>query len=141
MDDAPIRRALSEQKTADLRLATLAEPELALAGATIYILPDDPWARRVRGLLANDLANRYADLAHAVLTRNPNGGYTVSVRAPRVCPSGADAVCRKFRDGGGRLAAAGINHLPRDELPGFVREMDRAFPIGIASVAPQTGHA
>jgi len=137
MDDAPICRRLSEQKSADLGLAALAEPELALAGATIYILPDDPWARRVRGLMANELAKRYADLAHAVLTHNRDGGYTVSVRAPRVSPSGADAVCRKFHAGGGRLGAAGINHLPQDALPRFAREMDRAFPEPGMAVPPQ----
>jgi hypothetical protein len=29
--------------------------------------------------------------------------------------------------GGGRLAAAGINQVPQNELPEFVRELDQAF--------------
>lgn len=122
-----ICRRLAEQKREDLDRAALAMPELALPGATLYILPDEPWTRRVRGLLANGLANQFPGLAHAVLSPNRSGGYTVSVRAPEASPSGADAVCRKFTTGGGRVAAAGINHLAPADLPRFVSEMDRAF--------------
>jgi hypothetical protein len=128
MREVPVCRRIAEQKRADLEMAKLVEPELALAGATIYILPDDAWTRRVRGVFANELANRFRDLAHAVMTRNREGGYTVSVRSPLTLQTGADAICRKFPSGGGRLGAAGINHLPRDQLPAFVRELDRAFP-------------
>jgi hypothetical protein len=52
----------------------------------------------------------------------------VSVRSPLERPQGADALCRAFPGGGGRRAAAGINHLPRDELDRFVAAMDAAFP-------------
>jgi hypothetical protein len=128
MQKAPLFRRLAEQKRADLSLAELVQPELRLPGATIYILPDDAWARRVRGLLANRLATRFPDLAHAVITVDSEDGYTVSVRAPLAMQNGADVVCRKFASGGGRVAAAGINHLPRDQLPRFLREMDEAFP-------------
>ncbi len=136
--DAPVCRRLSEQKHADLRLAALAEPEVALGGATIYVLPDAAWARRVRGVMANRLANGYANLAHAVLTPDREGGYAVSVRAPLASPSGADALCRRFPSGGGRLAAAGIDHLPEDALPRFVSEMDRAFPDPLRAAAEIT---
>jgi len=127
MQKAPLCRRLAEQKRADLSRAELVQPELVLPGAAIYILPDDAWTRRVRGVLANRLATRFPDLAHAVLSVNSDGGYTVSVRAPVALQDGADVVCRKFASGGGRVAAAGINHLPRDELARFVREMDEAF--------------
>jgi hypothetical protein len=50
----------------------------------------------------------------------------VSVRAP-LARATADALCRKFPTGGGRAQAAGINHLPKDRLPEFVRAMDQAF--------------
>jgi hypothetical protein len=131
MREAAVTRRLAEQKRADLEMAKLVKPKFALDAATIYILPDEAWTRRVRGLLSNELANRFPDVAHAVLTRNPQGGYTVSVRAPLARQAGADAVCRKFRSGGGRTAAAGINHLPREELSRFVREMNDAFPAPI----------
>ena len=135
MRDAPVCRRLAEQKRKDIEMAELVDPEFALAGATIYVLPDEPWTRRVRGLLANTLANRFPNVAHAVLTRNRRAGYTVSVRAPLELQAGADAVCRKFASGGGRVGAAGINDLPREELPRFVREMDAAFgaPVRRAS--------
>ncbi len=108
-------------------MAHLEEPEFALSGAMVYVLPDEPWSRRVRGSFANELANRFPGLAHAVLTHNARQGYTVSVRTPLVKATGADALCRKFPTGGGRVGAAGINHLPKERLPEFVRELDRAF--------------
>lgn len=123
----PLYARLRALRRDDLDLARLAAPEVALAGATVYVLPDEPWSRRARGLFANDLANRHPSLAHAVLTRNRQGGYTVSVRTPANKPMGADALCRKFATGGGRAAAAGINHLPPEALPQFVRELDAAF--------------
>ena len=126
--DAPQCRRLADQRSRDMAMAALAQPHAVLAGAVVYVLDDDAWTRRVRGALANDLANSYTHLAHAVLTPDGAGGYMVSVRAPLASPQGADALCRKFANGGGRVAAAGINHLSRDELPRFVAEMDRAFP-------------
>ena len=91
------------------------------------MLPDAPWARRVRGAFGNDLANEFPRLAHAILTPNSQGGYTVSVRAPQASASGADGLCRQFATGGGRAAAGGINDLPESELPQFVRKFDQAF--------------
>jgi hypothetical protein len=42
--------------------------------------------------------------------------------------TGADVLCREFATGGGRSAAAGIDHLPADQLDDFVRRLDKAFP-------------
>ena len=64
------------------------------------------------GTLANDLAARAPDRAHAVLVPCPNDGYRVSIRAPRAAPNGCAALAREFATGGGREAAAGIDHLP-----------------------------
>lgn len=77
-----IYRTISGSCRADVERAHVAEPAIKLSAATIYILPDEPWSRRVRGMLANELAQHFPDLAHAVLTRNAQGGYTISVRAP-----------------------------------------------------------
>lgn len=129
----PIFGRLHAARQDDLEMARLEQPELALPGATIYILPDEAWSRRVRGSFANDLANRSPALAHAVLTHNAQRGYTVSVRTPLVRKSGADELCRKFPTGGGRSAAAGIEHLPTDQLPAFVRELDQAFGEAMAA--------
>lgn len=92
-----------------------------------YLLPDEPWARRISGIFANKLANDNPKRAHAVITRNRTGNYTVSVRASLVNPQGADVLCLRFDTGGGRKAAAGINHLPVDSLSYFVTSFKQHF--------------
>jgi hypothetical protein len=121
----PVFGELAARRREDLDRAGACEPTAVLAGATVYVLPDAAWSRRVRGTFANDLANRLPDLAHAVLTPNKRGGYTVSIRT---WGCGADAFCLAFPSGGGRAAAAGINDLPTDRLPDFLRRFDAAFP-------------
>ncbi len=82
----------------------------------------------MRGVFGNELANRSPELAHAILTPDDRGGYVVSLRAPLARPAGADALCRRFATGGGRRAAAGINHLPQGALPQFLLELELAWP-------------
>jgi len=127
MVEEPIFRRITEARHADLELAREIQPERSLSRATMYVLPDVSWSRRIRGIFSNYLAHEYPDLAHAVLTPNAQGGYTVSVRAPLTARTGADALCRQFSSGGGRAEAAGINHLPRQQLPEFARQLDQAF--------------
>ncbi|AWB66737.1 acetyltransferase [Saccharobesus litoralis] len=93
----------------------------------IYQLPNQAWARRISGVWGNDLANERQNLAHAVLTDLDQGGYLVSVRAPKNNPLGADELCRQFATGGGRKAAAGINNLPNDELQRFITTFEQTF--------------
>ena len=128
MRNEPVFRQISEARRQDLKFAQQTKPEMALAGASVYMLPDAPWSRRVRGVFGNELANDSPELAHAILTPNAQGGYTVSVRAPLAKRMGADALCRQFATGGGRSTAAGIDHLPTDQLREFVRRLDQAFP-------------
>lgn len=92
-----------------------------------YVLPDEAWARRVMGIFANKLANESPQRAHAVITLNHSGDYTVSVRAALTNPQGADSLCLQFDTGGGRKAAAGINHLPVDALDYFVATFKQHF--------------
>ena len=113
----------------DLALAERLSPALAGADYAAYILPDAPWARRVSGELANRLASSFPARAHAVLTPNSQGGYIVSVRAPKLRPGGADELCLSFPTGGGRKAAAGINHLPRSELAAFSEAFAARFRL------------
>jgi hypothetical protein len=101
--------------------------ELATDHHAVYVLPAEPWARRVSGVLANDLAQGVPDRAHALLTRLPEGGFVVSVRAPLIAPDGADVLCRQFPTGGGRKAAAGINRLPEADYDAFVQRFLDAF--------------
>jgi hypothetical protein len=126
--DEPVLKRIEHARHHDLVQAHDVEPTLAADGATMYVLPDEPWSRRVRGAFGNELANRNPGVAHAILTPNAGGGYMVSVRAPLAAPRGADALCRAFATGGGRAGAAGINHLPAAEIPAFFREFAQAYP-------------
>lgn len=128
LQSEPLFAHIDAIRREDLALACAVEPDVALENARVYVLPDAAWSRRVRGALGNHLANGFPDLAHAILTVNKQGDYTVSVRAPRSKPTGADALCCEFPTGGGRAGAAGINHLPRQRLAEFARRLREAFP-------------
>lgn len=97
------------------------------SATAVFMLPNEPWARRVSGVYSNDLANSNPGRAHAVLTQKDNGGYLVSVRAPLDNKTGADELCMKFPTGGGRKAAAGINDLPADMLSKFVDQFSQFY--------------
>ncbi|MFP5409367.1 MAG: acetyltransferase [Gammaproteobacteria bacterium] len=101
------------------RAAAVAAAESRDAGR-IFMLPAEKWARRISGVFGNALAVGSPAQAHAVLTAKSGGGYVVSVRAPLAAKSGADELCSQFETGGGRKAAAGINHLPESELGRFI---------------------
>jgi hypothetical protein len=120
-------RRIDAARRQDLALARAVEPAQRAGRADVYVLPDEPWSRRVRGVFGNELANAAPERAQAVLTVNDRGGYAVSVRAPRLQATGADAVCRQFGTGGGRAAAAGIAHLPKDQLPTFVARLAECY--------------
>jgi hypothetical protein len=99
----------------------LAAPVMAENASSIVVkLPDESWARRVSGVLGNELANRNPDKACAIVTQQADGGYLVSIRAPLNNRTGADELARQFPTGGGRKAAAGINALPGNQLDEFL---------------------
>jgi len=122
---APIVRTLIEAMRGDLENARALAPHHQDARSVVYLLPDAAWSRRVSGSFAHALASGAPQQAHAVLTPNRRGGYTVSVRAPRAQPQGADRFCRGF-GGGGRSGAAGIDHLPAQGLAEFIARFARA---------------
>jgi hypothetical protein len=111
----------------DMSRADSLQPLTSDDHGAAYLLPDAPWARRVSGIFANKLANENPRRAHAVITRNQSGNYTVSVRASIANPQGADVLCLQYDTGGGRKAAAGINHLPVDSLDYFVINFKKHF--------------
>lgn len=104
----------------DMAHVDSAMPEEERPSGRIYVLPAEKWARRISGVLGNRLAEASPDLAHAVLTSKPGGGFVVSVRAPISNRHGADEICSQFESGGGRKGAAGINHLPDEDYNRFV---------------------
>jgi hypothetical protein len=116
---------LDQARTRDLAQALAVRPALDSASAAAFVLPDAPWSRRVSGTLANHLATAAPTRATAVLTPS-RGAYTVSLRAPRDHPRGAEHLARAF-GGGGRAAAAGINGLPEGEVARFLDAFRAAF--------------
>jgi hypothetical protein len=111
----------------DMTSAENNKPEYQNDVVAVFILPDEAWARRVSGVFGNHLANLNPAKAHAVLSYNKDGGYLISVRAPLSNKVGADEFCSGFATGGGRKSAAGINHLPKDELGVFIGQFDAFY--------------
>jgi hypothetical protein len=120
-------QALDKGYAEDMQRAADLRPVAAREQAAVYVLPDAPWARRVSGALANRLARSAPSRAHAMLSHNSAGGMQVSVRAPLERPAGAAALCLGFPTGGGREAAAGINHLPMDGVDAFTERFMAHF--------------
>ena len=119
-----IAARLDEGRIADLAAAAAVPPYRASKFSAIYLLPDEPWGRRVIGAFANGLAAADPYRAYAVAVPNSHGGFTVSVRAPGAGPLNADALCREYPTGGGRAGAAGIDHLPPDRLEEFIARLE-----------------
>jgi len=119
-DSESVYYVLEKAYKADMQKAADAKVLHNCDTAKVILLDDAPWARRVSGVLGNDLANQAPNKAHAVLTYNNKGSYTVSVRAPLNNKQGAVDVCSQFATGGGRAAAAGINELDQQQVEQFL---------------------
>jgi hypothetical protein len=112
------------------------EPVERVPGALLYVLPDAGWARRASGTLANDLTKANPSTAVAILAPRAQGGFVVSVRVPSESAVAADAFCRRYKTGGGRRTAAGINELADADVAAFAREFAEQFR---SSAAPGGG--
>ena len=110
----------------DLSAAKAAQIMDEADGGLILALENNASSRRMSGVFGNQLAQDNPDRAHAILTRQ-SGGFLVSIRAPLAKRSGADILAMQFETGGGRSAAAGINHLPDAELDRFIKAFRGAF--------------
>jgi hypothetical protein len=115
----PVLREIDAQRHDDHALADSIEPHWQNARASVLLLPAAAWSRRVVGDLANQLANRQPQRAHALLLPASAGGWRVSVRAPLEAPLGAEALCSRF-GGSGRATAGGIDHLPQADFERFI---------------------
>jgi hypothetical protein len=108
----------------DMARALQIEPSHESETAAMFILPNEKWARRVSGVVGNELANQFPDRAHAILTEReekaigPSGEeettYQVSIRASKNNSVGADVIANQF-GGGGRTGAAGIDILKKKQ--------------------------
>ena len=123
----PRYQVLLAQYRTDMQLSESARPESTNQSGAVYMLPNESWAKRIVGVMGNDLAKQNPDRAHALLIDMGDGGYRVSVRAPYNRKRGADQLCRQFDSGGGRKAAAGINHLTYNQLADFLQKFNHAF--------------
>ena len=99
-------RRLEEGFRGDMGMAAALAPMHETATAAVFLLPDEPWARRVSGVYSNDLVNLHPARAHAVLTEIGGGDLLVSVRAPLANRTGADEVA------GSSPPAAGARRPP-----------------------------
>jgi hypothetical protein len=128
-DNSDIYQQLLAGYADDMAQALRMKPEYETAAVGVYILPDVAWARRISGVFGNELANRVPSRAHAVLSFTEQGDYQVSVRSPLTNKTGADELCSAFPTGGGRKSAAGINHLPLDQLSVFIAAFAQKYPV------------
>lgn len=117
---------LDEGYKADFAQAEKSEIIDQTAQGVILGLPDAAGSRRISGVFGNQLAQENKTRAHAILTAQ-KGGYLVSIRAPISKREGADTLALQFETGGGRSAAAGINHLVAADLPRFIKAFRAAF--------------
>lgn len=95
------------------------QPQWSESCGAIYVLPNTAWARRISGVFANHLAAAADGRSFAVLTEQSNGCYGVSVRSGAAMSNPAHRFCETFETGGGRMAAAGVNRLPANEIEPF----------------------
>ena len=119
-DNGDLCQKLQSGYQDDMRLTEQVAADFTNNDVALYLLPDIAWARRVSGVWGNILANRNPDKAHAIVSEDGDNGYQISVRAPLNNKTGADELCGLFPGGGGRMAAAGINHLDRSQLVTFI---------------------
>jgi hypothetical protein len=127
---SPAYARLTERYEEDMARARALTPARQVPGATVVVLPDEAWARRAIGVLANDLTRSHPDSAIAILAPRNHGGFTVSVRVPARSPVTADEFCRTFETGGGRKLAAGINHLPAADVDRLAASFEARFRKG-----------
>lgn len=122
-DETDVFNTLSNGYADDMAKAMQTKPSHESETAAMFILPNEKWARRVSGVVGNELANQFPDRAHAILTEREEKidnemTYQVSIRAPKNNFVGADVIANEF-GGGGRKGAAGIDLLLNKNLTNF----------------------
>ena len=125
-NEAGYTELLGQYRDDMARSTNLSADSVSGSGA-VFLLPNESWAKRIVGVLGNDLAKQYPDRAHALLVDMGDGSHRVSVRAPYNRKQGADDLCRQFDSGGGRKAAAGINQLAQESLTRFIDQFNLQF--------------
>jgi hypothetical protein len=128
MKTSPVYERIALQKTEDEEAMGEVESLYLSTSGEVLLLPRGGASRRMSGLFSNEKVNEEPDLAHAIVTHlEDEEGYRISIRAPKARPEKADVLATKFKTGGGRAAAGGINHLPLGELDDFFNAFDEVF--------------
>ena len=83
----------------------------------IYLLPNEPWARRVVGVMAHRI-NATGSGPH-IIAIDKGDTLQVSVRGR----NGIGELCAMF-GGGGRATAGGIDALPKEDMPALMNEVN-----------------
>ncbi len=122
----PHHETLARARTADFEHAASVQPRCDSPGATLRVLPDADWARRVFGSFANHLAAQDPRRAHAVAATRPDGTFLLSLRVPPGAGIGAHEILVRF-GGGGRQLAAGADRLSATRLSEFDDTLRRSF--------------
>ncbi len=105
------------------------EQKIMVAGNVRWVvLPNEDWARRSSGLLANRLHQMHPENAHLVMIEKPES-YVVSIRRPQNHSNSAALIANIFHTGGGRAEAAGINSLKKSNLSKLISETSKAYKI------------
>lgn len=126
-ENRPAYEKLSGSYAEDMQAGLRIAPEYQTDRLAVICLPNEKWARRVSGVLGNELANQFPDRAHAIISIKDAEHYLVSLRAPNSNRMGADQVASQFPTGGGRRAAAGINALPINLLTQLIDAMESRY--------------
>jgi hypothetical protein len=129
IDNEPLFERIRSSRAEDMGAALELAPARQGPGATVHVMPDAPWARRVMGSLANHLADADRSRAHAVIVPNPDGSLKLSLRVPTSATVSAAAFCRRF-GGGGRQRAGGVDAIAATRLPHFGDEFMQAYSVG-----------
>lgn len=125
---SPAYPTLDQGYADDMKQAENLEVYSQTLSSAVFMLPDEPWTRRVSGVYGNVLARQHPNRAHALLTILADKTYRISVRAPLSHKTGADKLCMQFPTGGGRKAAAGINALPSHQVNDFIQAFQQQYP-------------
>ena len=90
------------------------------------VLSDKKWARRISGLLANELMKKRPHCVNMVILEKENG-FLVSLRRPVGHRFPISQIANKYASGGGRAEAAGINLLGKSQLISLINDLNKAY--------------
>jgi len=119
---------IQKQKQEDERVLGQSTELYRSKVGVVILLPEGSSSKRMSGIFSNDLVHNEPEMAHAILTHlDAEQGYRISIRAPLSRLEKADTLAKQFPTGGGRAGAAGVNQLPKDQLPIFFQAFEETF--------------